>query len=99
MHARARLALSVMILLACPAALSAQPWIAFPDVIEGPSDGFVRGVVFEDLNGDGTYQRDEPGVQRVLVSNGRDVTMTNRVGAYMLPVREEIGRASCRERV
>ena len=90
MHARARLALSVMILLACPAALSAQPWIASPDVIEGPSDGFVRGVVFEDLNGDGTYQRDEPGVQRVLVSNGRDVTMTNRVGAYMLPVREDM---------
>lgn len=88
-HARFGLALLALVIL--PAAAVAQsPWIASPQVIEGASDGFVRGVVFEDLNGDGIYQRDEPGVQRVLVSNGRDVTMTNRVGAYMLPVREDM---------
>ncbi|AZU05293.1 metallophosphoesterase [Glycocaulis alkaliphilus] len=91
MFRHARFGLALFALAALPAtALADAPWIASPEVIEGASDGFVRGVVFEDLNGDGVYQRTEPGVQHVLVSNGRDVTVTNRVGAYTLPVREDM---------
>ncbi|MGY6531960.1 calcineurin-like phosphoesterase C-terminal domain-containing protein [Glycocaulis sp.] len=87
---RTSLALAFLALVALPASALVEPWIASPQVIEGPSDGYIRGVVFEDLNGDGIHQRGEPGVERVLVSNGLDVVMTDREGAYMLPVREDM---------
>ena len=90
MSGRTAIYLPLLALLAFPAAVSAEPWIAAPQVIEGPSDGMIRGVVFEDLNGDGIHQPDEPGLQRVLVSNGLEVTMTGRTGAYALPVRADM---------
>lgn len=44
----------------------------------------ARGVVFEDRNGDGTRQAVEPGLEGVLVSNGVEVTPTDRAGRYQL---------------
>lgn len=85
-----RLCASLLALLAAPAASHAQGWEAEPEVVRGLSDDFINGIVFEDLNGDGIYQRNEPGVERVLVSNGLDVTVTGRTGTYMLPVREDM---------
>jgi hypothetical protein len=86
-----RLAVSVLALIAFPAAtIATTPWIAAPQVIEGQSDGLIRGTVFEDINGDGIRQAGEPGVEGVLVSNGREVTGTGRTGAYDLPVREDM---------
>lgn len=91
MPRHARFGLAVLALLALPSAgLAQSPWIATPQVIEGPSDGLIRGVVFEDLNGDGVRQPDEPGLQRVLVSNGHDVVMTGRTGAYAIRAREDM---------
>lgn len=46
----------------------------------------VSGIVFEDLNQDGEHQADEPGIPEIIVSNGRDVTLTDSEGAYSLPV-------------
>jgi len=85
-----RLCVSVLVLLAIPSASLAQVWTASPQVIEGPSDGFIRGVVFEDINGDGIHQSGEPGLEGVLVSNGLEVTQTGRAGAYNLPVRADM---------
>ncbi|MCG8548185.1 MAG: calcineurin-like phosphoesterase family protein [Alphaproteobacteria bacterium] len=46
----------------------------------------VIGVVFEDRNRDGRYQKyAEPGVPDVMVSNGRDVVLTDADGIYKLP--------------
>ncbi|MEM8636628.1 MAG: calcineurin-like phosphoesterase family protein [Pseudomonadota bacterium] len=63
-----------------------------PDVVRGEGDGsdVVRGVVFEDLNRDGSQQEDEPGVSGVLVSNGLDVVETGEAGQYELPVRDDM---------
>lgn len=89
MTRRAPLLLAALFSLGLPAA-AAQSWIAQPEMIPGGDGETISGVVFEDLNGDGIHQADEPGLQRVLVSNGLDVTMTGRTGAYSLPVREDM---------
>jgi len=65
------------------------PFIAGIEVIPAQPDVPVtsaRGIVFEDLNRDGRHQADEPGVGGVMISNGRDVTQTNTLGRYTLPV-------------
>jgi hypothetical protein len=43
-------------------------------------------VVFHDLSRDGVRQEDEPGIAGVMVSNGRDVTLSGPDGGYELPV-------------
>ncbi|MEO1406997.1 MAG: metallophosphoesterase N-terminal domain-containing protein, partial [Pseudomonadota bacterium] len=63
-----------------------------PEIIRGEGDGAstVRGVVFEDLNRDGSRQDTEPGLSGVSVSNGRDVVATDETGRYELAVREDM---------
>ena len=51
---------------------------------DGPSSE-ATGTVFHDLSRDGRRQEDEPGVAGVIVSNGRDVTVTDAQGRYTLP--------------
>jgi len=46
----------------------------------------ASGVVFEDLNENGTRDKDEPGIEGVMVSNQKDVVLTDRDGRYSLPV-------------
>jgi hypothetical protein len=50
----------------------------------------IRGKVFHDRNGNGAFDagRDEP-LKGVAVSNGRDVSVTNRDGSYQLPYRDD----------
>ena len=45
----------------------------------------VTGVVFEDIDQDGARQDGEPGIEGVMVSNGREVVLTGADGAYSLP--------------
>lgn len=52
---------------------------------------YVRGNVFVDRDRNGRLNRHEPGVEGVLVSNGREVVRTNRDGEYRLPVYEQAG--------
>jgi len=51
-----------------------------------PAAETARGVVFEDLNGDGRYQDSEPGVPGVAVSNGMDVVATDADGRYRIAI-------------
>ena len=56
----------------------------------GPDAAFaqsatVSGVVFEDRDGSGIADGN-PGLPNVLVSNGRDVTVTGADGRYLLPL-------------
>ena len=44
------------------------------------------GVVFDDGNGNGQRDPDEPGIAGVVVSNGRDVVRTDADGHYALPM-------------
>ena len=62
-------------------------YIASVDVVrgDGGAGDTVTGVVFEDLSRDGVRQEDEPGIAGVMVSNGREVVLTDDDGAYTLP--------------
>jgi hypothetical protein len=45
----------------------------------------IRGFVFEDINRNGKFNKGEPGIAGVMVSNGRDVVLTDNHGRYHLP--------------
>src|SRR5579871_1640527 len=49
----------------------------------------VAGLVFEDRDGSGMASAANPGLAGVLVSNGRDVTVTGADGRYTLPLPDE----------
>lgn len=53
-----------------------------------------KGFVFNDTNRDGIRQLNEPGIPGVMVSNGRDVVMTNLHGWYILPEVSEADEAA-----
>jgi len=53
-----------------------------------PAAETARGVVFDDLNGDGRYQDTEPGVPGVTVSNGLNVVDTDADGTYRIAIEE-----------
>ena len=56
---------------------------ACPAVAAAPAT--ARGVVFDDRNGNGQRDRDEPGLKDVLVSNQRALVKTDRNGQWELP--------------
>lgn len=49
----------------------------------------VHGTVFHDQNRNGIFDRGEPGVDGVLVSNGVEIARTDASGTYELPLRDE----------
>ena len=52
-------------------------------------DEVARGVVYEDLNGNGQRDTGEPGIGGVAVSNQDDVVLTDADGQYTLPVTDD----------
>jgi hypothetical protein len=54
-----------------------------------PEAATLSGFVFEDLDGSGRRDSKSPGVANVLVSNGRDVAVTDADGRYSLPLPDE----------
>src|SRR5262245_13345521 len=48
----------------------------------------ASGVVFEDRRGDGQRRPGDRGVRGVMVSNGRDVVLTDADGRWQLPLAE-----------
>lgn len=91
-------ALWMIVLAAFGAVATAVPrpasWIAGPEIVPGPASDSrphaIEGRVFEDLNLDGMYQADEPGISGVKVSNGLEVTLSDTYGRYRLPVRSDM---------
>jgi hypothetical protein len=49
----------------------------------------ATGIVFEDRNGNGQRDAGEPGIVDVVVSNQREVVVTNADGRYELPVTDD----------
>ncbi len=66
--------LIVSLLLLAVAALFAQ------------TEKMASGIVFHDLNDNGTKDSNEPGISGVAVSNGVDVVLTDKDGKYQIPV-------------
>lgn len=82
------LALVAGLALSCPAVAKTIDFKATIDVRKARPGKKVKrpkGFVFEDLNRDGRFQRGEPGIAGVMVSNGKDVVLTNSRGKYKLP--------------
>jgi hypothetical protein len=74
------------LLVGAAGALAASLAQASPALADGAT---VSGVVFEDRSGAGTRQDGDPGVADVLVSNGKDVAITDDAGRYVLPLPDE----------
>ncbi|MBS1705215.1 MAG: calcineurin-like phosphoesterase family protein [Armatimonadetes bacterium] len=64
----------------------AVAWTELPQ--DGNGQKFAEGVVFHDRNGSGVRENGDPGVAGVAVSNGKEVTLTDKNGKWKLPVRE-----------
>lgn len=62
------------------------PVVAYgQSVPPAPMRGTATGVVFEDKNGNGKRDRNEPGIPGVRVSNQKDIAVTDRNGRWKLP--------------
>ena len=55
----------------------------------GGAQTMARGVVFEDLNGNGLREAGEPGLPGICVSNGRAVVQSGEDGGWRLPVDDD----------
>jgi hypothetical protein len=67
----------------------AQPTSAAPAAEAGaPAAVTAQGTVFEDADGSGRRNAGSRGVPGVMVSNGRDVAVTDAEGHWSLPARE-----------
>ena len=49
----------------------------------------AQGVVYEDLNGNGSLDAGEPGLPGIRVSNGIDIVRTDSQGSYELPIDDD----------
>ncbi|MEM0908009.1 MAG: calcineurin-like phosphoesterase C-terminal domain-containing protein [Pseudomonadota bacterium] len=70
-----------------PAHAKDPTYIGTVDIVRGPGDGAqtAKGKVFLDANRNATLDKGEVGVEGVMVSNGREVVLTNADGDYELP--------------
>ena len=60
-----------------------------PIMDDAREEGFARGVVFNDKNGNGVQDRGERGISGVCVSNGKDVVETDGAGNYRIAVGDD----------
>jgi len=74
------------------ACLGAGLCLALPFAASAAPDACNAGVVYEDLNENGTRDAGEPGLAGVRVSDGKRVVATDAAGAWRLPA--EAGRTT-----
>ena len=80
------LILAVSVLAASAAQAKDPSYIGSVEAVDGEAtDGLARGTVFVDANRNSIFDPGEAGVEGVLVSNGREVVVTDENGAYELP--------------
>lgn len=64
--------------------LSLAALVVVPPAIADQQEATISGVVFDDKDGDGERDKDEPGVEDVSVSDGKTYAQTDENGAYAL---------------
>jgi len=72
-------------LLALPAAAKDTAYIGSVEAVAGDAADMARGHVFLDANRNSVMDEGETGLEGVMVSNGREVALTDATGAYELP--------------
>ena len=70
-------------------AIAAMQRTAFPQEATTTQSELARGVVFDDKNGNGKRDSNEPGIPDIRVSNGTSIVKTDREGQYELPVDDD----------
>ncbi len=87
MHKLTLAALLTVTALSAPAMAKDTSYIGTIHVVRGDGDGAdtARGKVFLDANRNATLDAGEVGVEGVMVSNGREVVLTDAKGDYALP--------------
>jgi len=60
-----------------------------PNVVHTANEGPIVGTVFHDVNRNSVQDADETGIAGVMVSDGKNVVMTDSNGAYELPAPSE----------
>lgn len=73
------------LLLATSAGAKDVAYIGSVEAVGAAGGDTARGTVFEDLNRNSRFDTGEPGIAGVMVSNGREVAVTDENGAYALP--------------
>ena len=82
---------SVATVIACSAAAKDITYIGSVEAIVGQTAAdAARGTVFLDSNRNSKLDAGEPGIEGVLVSNGREVAVTGADGTYELPVYDDM---------
>ncbi len=61
----------------------------FANLSRAESIPMARGYVFEDQNLNGIRDQGERGLPQILVSNQREITVTNKDGSWELPVQDD----------
>ncbi|WIM67467.1 calcineurin-like phosphoesterase family protein [Corynebacterium breve] len=62
-------------------------YVGGPEVIEeAPADNVLEGVVFDDQNKNSIHDSNEPGIEGVSVSNGKEIVTTDAEGRYEITV-------------
>ena len=59
-------------------------FLVFSMAFNGIGQTDIQGIVFLDNNKNGVQDANEPGIENVLVSNGRDVVRTSKTGNWKL---------------
>lgn len=49
----------------------------------------ARGIVYWDKNNNGLFDKTEPGIKNVAVSNGKEIVLTDKAGRYNIPAAED----------
>lgn len=87
-------AAAVSLLAAGDAMAKATDYVAGIEAIPSTSGvatpDTVTGTVFHDINRNGSFDADEPGIEGVMVSNGLDVVQSGADGSYTLPARDSM---------
>lgn len=88
--AKVLIASAALMALAGPAAARFDYIGAIEVKGEAADPATARGVVFHDRSRDGVRQAGEVGIAGVIVSNGREVVLTDSEGRYALPVDDDM---------
>ncbi len=64
-----------------------QPAVLPP--LPAPADQYAKGIVFFDYNNNGIFDKTDRGIEKVAVSNGKDIVLTDEAGRYSIPADDD----------
>ena len=87
---RSTTALGLLAAIAGPAEAKDADYIGRVETVGEAGGDTAAGRIFEDLDRDSTFDKGEPGLAGVTVSNGREVAVTDVEGRWSLPAYDDM---------